>query len=195
MKARRRQATHFRPIRFLKRKEGSTVVEFAIVAPVLFLLLMGTVETGLVLFANSVLEGATSFASRVGKSGFTLNGQTREQYIRSRVVALSGGLLNPAQITITTLAYSNFANVGQPEPCITASPCNGAAGVNFQDVNGNGTRDMDMGRSTAGGSGDVVLYRVTYPWPIFTPIVRRVLSGNSGTLTLTAVSTVRNEAF
>ena len=189
MQLKRKRATQF-----LNRKEGSTVIEFAIAAPILFLLLMGTVETGLVLFANSVLEGATGFASRVGKSGFTLNGMTREQYIRDRIQTLSAGLLRPNQITITTLAYSNFANIGQPEPCITAAPCNGAPGVNYQDINGNGTRDMDQGRSNAGGSGDVVVYRVTYPWPIFTPLVRRAFSSN-GTLTLTAVTTVRNEAF
>lgn len=179
----------------IRHNAGSTVIEFAILAPLLFLLLIGTVETGLVLFTNAVLEGATSVASRVGKTGFTTGGQTRTQYIRSRVLALSGGYLTPGKLTVSTLAYSNFTNIGKPEPCITPTPCAGRPGVNFVDVNGNSAWDTDMGRSDAGGSGDVVVYRVSYPWALFTPLIRSLLGDADGIITLTAVSTVRNEAF
>jgi Flp pilus assembly pilin Flp len=181
--------------RFFNTTCGSTVIEFAVLAPMLFLLLVGTVETGLVLFTNSVLEGATTVASRVGKVGTTVSGQTREQYIRNRILQLSGGYLNPNKLTVTTLAYSSFTNVGKPEPCITPSPCPGTPGVHFTDINGNGTWDADMGRSDAGGGGDVVLYRVSYPWSLFTPMVRTVLGDGNGNIVLTAVSTVRNEDF
>jgi len=174
---------------------GSTVIEFAVLAPLLCLILVGTVETGLVLFTNAVLEGATSSASRVGKAGFAPVGQTREQFIRSRILQLAGSYLNPSKLTVTTLSYTSFANVGKPEPCITPTPCPGTPGVNFTDVNGNGTWDQDMGKANAGGSGDVVVYRVSYPWPLFTPLMRNVLGGSDGTITLTAVTTVRNEAF
>jgi Flp pilus assembly pilin Flp len=180
---------------FMRNREGSTVIEFAIIAPLLFLLLVGTVETGLVLFANSVLEGATSVGSRIGKSGFTVAGQTREQYIRSKVVQLSGGIIRPNLLTVTTLSYKSFDNIGKPEPCLTASPCNGVPGVNFVDVNGNGTWDQDMGKSNAGGSGDVVLYRASYPWSLFTPLMKRIMGDSNGKITITAVAITRNEAF
>jgi Flp pilus assembly pilin Flp len=178
-----------------RHTEGSTAIEFAIIAPALFLIMIGTVEMGLVLFTNAVLEGATAVASRVGKTGFTTGGQTREQYIRSTVLRLSGGYLTPSRLTVSTLSYRDFSNVGQPEPCITNTPCPGTPGVNFIDVNGNAAWDRDMGNNSAGGAGDVVLYRVSYPWALFTPLLRNIIGDSGGNITLTAVSTVRNEEF
>jgi hypothetical protein len=64
--------------------------------------------------------------------------------------------------------------------------------VNFVDVNGNGQWDDDMGKAGLGNPGDVVVYTVTYPWPIMTPLMKPII-GNS--ITLTARSVVRNEPY
>ncbi|MBY0407347.1 MAG: pilus assembly protein, partial [Rickettsiales bacterium] len=160
----------------------------------LFLILAGIIELGLILFTQSALEGATNVGARIGKTGFTTNGLPREQYIRNEIMRLTGGFLNPANLTISILSYNSFNTVGQPEPCISppTAPCPGAAGVNFVDVNGNGTFDQDQGRSSAGGSGAVVLYRATYAWRLFTPVMAQAI-GTGGIYTITAVAAVRNE--
>lgn len=181
---------------FLKNNQGTTIIEFAVIAPLLFLLLAGIMELGLIMFTNSALEGATNIGSRIGKTGFTTGGQSRENYIRNEIRRLTGGFLNPAQLDISILSYSSFSNIGQPEPCILppTAPCPGAAGINFVDVNGNGMFDQDQGRTSAGGSGSVVLYRTSYPWRLFTPIMSTLL-GTDGVYTITAVAAVRNETL
>jgi len=185
---------HFRLLK--QNQSGVAIIEFAVVAPALFLLLIGFIELGLILFTTAVLEGATTGGSRIGKTGFTSQNLSREAYIRDRINFLSGGFLNPAQLNISILSYNNFNNVGQPEPCILppGGPCPGIPGVNFVDVNGNGTWDQDQGKATAGGAGSVVLYRVTYPWALFTPIMSSLL-GTGGIYNITAIAAVRNEQF
>ncbi|NBO18658.1 MAG: pilus assembly protein [Proteobacteria bacterium] len=180
--------------RFIRQQEGATIIEFAVVAPVLFLMLAGIIELGLILFTTSALEGATNVGARIGKTGFTSGGLSREDYIRSEIVRLTGGFLNTSQLNISILSYSSFSNIGQPEPCLspTTPPCPGVSGVNFVDINGNNQWDADQGSASAGGSGSVVLYRVTYPWRLFTPIMASIL-GSGGIYTITATSAVRNE--
>lgn len=181
---------------FVKNTGGNTIIEFAVIAPMLFLLLAGIIELGLILFTTSALEGATNVGARIGKTGFTTGGLSREDYIRSQVKRLTGGFLDYSKLNIAILSYNSFNTIGQPEPCIVppTAPCPGAAGVNFVDVNGNGAWDQDQGRASAGGTGSVVLYRTTYPWKLFTPIMSGLL-GTSGIFTITAVAAVRNEVI
>jgi Flp pilus assembly protein TadG len=178
---------------FVKNTGGNTIIEFAVVAPMLFLILSGIIELGLILFTTSAMEGATNVGSRIGKTGYTQGG-SREDYIRTQITKLTGGFLNSSSLSISILSYSSFSNIGQPEPCLipASPPCPGVAGVNFTDINGNGTWDADQGAASAGGSGSVVLYRTSYPWHLFTPIMSSLL-GTSGVYTITAVAAVRNE--
>ena len=67
-----------------------------------------------------------------------------------------------------------------------------AAGVNFQDINGNGVWDQDMGIAGLGNPGDVVVYTVSYPWQIMTPVVQGII-GN--TFNISARTVVRNEPY
>jgi Flp pilus assembly protein TadG len=53
-----------------RRSDGSTVVEYALLAPVLLLLLMGTLEFCLIMYASAVLDGATAAAARMAKTGY-----------------------------------------------------------------------------------------------------------------------------
>ena len=177
---------------FIKNTHGNTIIEFAVIAPILFLMLSGIIELGLILFTTSAMEGATNVGSRIGKTNFYTG--TREDYIRNQIISLTGGFLNTSSLTISILSYNSFANIGQPEPCLipATAPCPGIAGVNFTDINGNGTWDQDQGSATAGGSGSVVLYRTSYPWRLFTPIMAGLL-GTNGIYTITAVAAVRNE--
>ncbi len=51
-----------------------------------------------------------------------------------------------------------------------------------------------MGATGAGDSDDVVVYTVSYPWRLFTPLIGSFF-GNDGIVTLTARSVVKNEPF
>jgi hypothetical protein len=175
-------------------ERGVTAVEFALIAPVLLLLLCGIIEFSMITFVSTTLESATSITSRLGKTGYAAAGKTRQEHIMDTINHQTAGLLDPAKITITTRVYSDFSKVGQPEPCISPvnPPCSGTAGVHYVDANGNGQWDSDMGAAGLGNGGDVVVYTVNYPWPVLTPMAGAVI-GN--TYNITARTVVRNEPF
>ena len=50
--------------RFGRRSDGVSAIEFAFVAPVLLLFIVGTMELGMILFADSLLEGGLREAAR-----------------------------------------------------------------------------------------------------------------------------------
>jgi hypothetical protein len=186
----------FRPstlTRLIKSARGVTTLEFAFIAPVLMLLIMGVVEFSLVMFTTAAMESATAATSRTGKTGYAVTGLSRQQTIINSINSRTAGLLNPALITITTTIYPNFDNVNDPEP-YTDSNHNGHHdnGEAFTDINGNGVWDSDMGAAGLGNPGDVVVYNISYPWHIFTPLIGAFL-GNPFTITVRAV--VRNEPF
>lgn len=180
--------------RFRKSDDGVTAVEFGLIAPVLFLIFMGIIEFGLIMFAFTVLEGTAAIVSRTGLTGFSVG--ERNAFIRSEVDRLSAGLIDSNSLTFETLAYRTFDNIGEEEPCFNA-PCgpSSVAGVDFQDINGNGTWDLDQGRADAGRNNEVVLYKISYPWETFTPLIGRFIGGGSGQMNIDAVATVKNEAF
>lgn len=175
-------------------ESGITSVEFAIIAPVFLLMIMGIIEFALIMFTSSVMESATNNTARLGKTGYIVPGITRMQTIVNNVAARTAGLLDPTQITVSSTVYSNFNDIGQPEPCVSpvTPPCPGVATVNFVDVNGNGTWDSDMGQAGLGNPGDVVVYTVSYPWRVVTPLIN-VITGT--TINITTRTVVRNEPY
>jgi Flp pilus assembly pilin Flp len=178
----------------LREESGVTALEFALISPVMLLMVMGIIEFASIMFTMTVMESATNITSRLGKTGYVAAGTTREQQIVDTLAARTQGLLDPTKITINSKVYTDFSKIGSPEPCINpnSAPCPGTPGVNFTDVNGNGSWDADMGITGLGGAGDVVVYTVSYPWKIMTPIVGHVI-GNTFNITVRTV--VRNDPY
>ncbi len=180
----------------LHASEGATAVEYALLLPVLLLMLLGIVEYNALMYASAVLEGATQIAAREGKTGYAQSGMTQQVYIYGIVKTRVTGLLDPNLLQISSKSYASLSAVGDPEPCISPSapPCPGTVGVNFIDINHNGVWDADQGAAGLGGAGDIVLYTVTYPWSIMTPIMQNFM-GTNGVFTLTSSSIVKNEPY
>ena len=188
----------------ISKENGSTALEYAIVAPILLFFIMATLEFCLISYASSVLTGATANAARLAKTGYNntsstglcaSTGQTRVQFINCVVQNKVSGLLNPANLQITSKSYSSFADVGQPEPYTDLYGLGYyVSGDPYTDVNGNGQWDADMGIVGLGGAGDIVVYKVSYPWTIYTPFLQNVF-GTNGVVTISASSVVKNEPY
>ncbi len=176
-------------------RSGSTALEFAILAPVLFVAVVGIIELAIVLLIQVLLEGSVREASRFGITGYTPAGVSRDTQIRNVVNQFTIGLLNPAAITIETKIYPSFDQIGRPEPYPDANG-NGQydAGEAYTDINGNGSWDADMGVAGSGGAGDVVLYTVRYDWHMITGLMRPLM-GTNGVVHLQAAIAVRNEPW
>ncbi len=176
-------------------EDGFSAVEFALVLPVLLLMVGGILEFSLVMTAEVTLSNAVTEVARYGITGRTPDGQTREEAIQDLIVEAGRGLFDADKITIETLVYPDFDSIGRPEPWVDENG-NGAydEGEPYTDMNGNGQWDDDMGAPGVGGPDDIVLYRVTYPWDIYIPLFRPFF-GQNGQLELEASVAVRNEPF
>jgi Flp pilus assembly pilin Flp len=178
--------------RFRRDARGAAAVQFAVLAPALLLLVIGSFEVAITLFVSGTMESAVLAASRYGVTGFTEDGVSREQRIREIILERTLGFVDMDAAVINTLVYSSFDQIGQPEP-FTDANSNGAhdAGESFTDVNGNGQWDDDMGSAGLGGPGDIVLYDIEYETGaitnLFEPIFGRVVHR--------AAVAVRNEPF
>lgn len=173
---------------------GITSIEFALVSPVMILLMMGIIEFSLIMFTTAVMESAATATARYGMTGYVAAGSSRQEQIIANINNRTAGLLNPNHIVITTKVYSSVDRIGDPETCVNpvSPPCPGTPGVNFVDINGNGQWDSDMGVVGLGSANDIVVYRVTYPWPITTPIVSAIV-GSPYNISVRTV--VKNEPY
>ncbi len=178
---------------FARDDNGVIAVEFGLAIIPLMLVIVGAIEFMLFIFVGSSLEAAVQEASRYGSTGFVTEGIAREDTVREIIGKKTVGLVDMNKVEIETLVYENFDDIGQPEAYHDIN-LNGQydGGEPFTDVNGNGQWDSDMGLAGLGGPGDVVVYRVTYPWAILTPIVQTVAGE---TITHQASIAVRNEPY
>lgn len=192
MKKMRHMKNFFSIVR--RNDDGSAAIEFSFTAPLLILTIVAIMEFSMILFLNAVLEGSLRDAARFGITGFTPTGVNREDVIVDKVKSATMGLVPITASNITTLAYSDFSEVGQPEPYIDDNPANGMydAGESFTDVNGNGQWDADMGSPGLGGACDVVVYRVETQWSLMLGLMA---SSVGQTIDLTASTAVRNEPY
>ena len=170
-------------IRLLRQQQGATVIEFALVAPLLFFLVFAIIEFSLVMFVSSAVESPTIIGSRYGITGNLYaefagdynddNGDgvpdnvSREAFIRSEVEQRTLGLLNPSRLHISA---QSFGSLGELRTATNTA--------NFD----------------AGAANETVLYNVTYDWPLLTPLASTMF-GQDGVVQITSSVVVVNEAF
>lgn len=186
-------------LRFLRRvradDSGSPIIELAFAAPFIAFLVMGTIEFGMILFVTILLEGGLRDAARFGITGLEPAGQTRMEHIIQIIRERTLGLVDLSAADLQVLVYPGFNGVGKGEDFVDGNG-NGTydPGETFTDTNGNGVWDADMGVSGAGKGGEVVLYKISYDWPLLTPLLDYVI-GTNGTFKIGASIAVQNEPF
>lgn len=185
---------HFRQ-RFVQDERGATVVEFAFVAPVLVLTLLGAFDVAHTLYVRSVLQG---IVQKVGRdSALEGNDEASAQTaIDNKLRAQVRALANNSTITITRRFYKTFtrAAAAQAETWTdtnTNARCD--AGEPYEDANVNGVWDADGGNSGQGGAKDAVLYSVSVSYRRAFPLNNFVGVGN--TTTVKAATILKNQPY
>lgn len=145
--------------RLLHDRCGTSAIEFGMTAPILFMVVFGTVQIAQSYYVNTVLNGAVNAAAR--KSSLQ-SGQSSSSDLDTLVSKMVKYVMPTANVTFTRKNYAEFTAVGSPED-FTDTNKNGAYDANecFVDMNGNSTWDADMGKTGLGGANDVVVYTVT----------------------------------
>ncbi|MCW1429879.1 TadE/TadG family type IV pilus assembly protein [Novosphingobium sp. JCM 18896] len=176
--------------KLLRDQDGITAVEFAIVAPVMLLLIMGAIEMGFMMFQRSHLDGVLRTAARMAVTGdTTTNGQDGaliDAYVKKAVPLVKGG-----SVDITKQFYDAFTQVRKPEKKYTDTS---TPPYCFDDVNGNQKWDTDPSRTGLGGADDIINYKVTLTYDALFPLVTNVVTKNKQ-VTLVSQITLRNEPF
>lgn len=183
-------------ISLLRRSDrGVSALEFAMTAPVMLIMIMGTVELGHIALVRSTLENTVSDAARLGITGNSLPTMSRDAMVLTKIRDGMAYFSTDAELNICRRSYASVADINKPEP-YTDSNNNGRydAGESFGDTNGNGVWDTDMGTAGLGGPGDIVVYDVSYAMPfLFDYFIGLLAAGDKVTLTASAV--VRNEPW
>jgi len=180
---------------FGKDRFGAAALEFALAAPFMILLMVGIMEIAMISFSSALVEGAVRNASRFGITGLEVDGGvSRETAIIQQIQHDTLGMIEVDSSNIQTLVYPSFEDIGLPEPFTDDAPANGVfdEGETFNDINGNGHWDPDMGLAGAGGPGDVVVYRVSYEWPLMLGLLSEFFGSS---IDMGASIAVRNEPY
>jgi len=155
------------------------MVEFALVAVPLFLLIFGILEVGIVLWATFELENATEDAGRLIRTGQVYSQDLSESQLKTRVCDRTTVLFDcESKLRLDVRSGQNFAGLTMPSPLDNEN--------NLKD-------DFTY---TPGGSNDVVVITTFYEWPLIN-LISEAGFGNlgNGNRLLRASSVFRSEPY
>ncbi|MCU6452711.1 pilus assembly protein [Sphingomonas sp. A2-49] len=191
-----------RALRRLRRdRRGVTIVEFALVIPVMSLMMMGLGDLLYQMYAKELLTGALQKAAR---DSAIQGGSDQAATIDGKVLAMVSNIMrqptpscvaSPAAGTYCTsrLSYATFAAVG-PERFDDNNGNNQRdPGECYTDVNGNGQWDAEPGNVGQGGANDVTLYSMTITYARLFPVAR--LLGASPNQTIAVQTLLKNQPY
>ena len=154
----------------IESNRGMASVEFALILPLFFLLILGIVEFGRYFFIQHTLQFATREGVRLALVGGTLANPQ------------GGGNLTRAQSIVTEIQQN----------AITILPAQ--LSISIFPIQANYTNPQGwQGQQNAGSPGDYMRVVTQYPFQFLTPMIGSFFPG--GTLTMQAEATYRNELF
>lgn len=183
-------------------ERGIAAVEFAMIAPVMIMMICGFMEYAHVSTARTTLEAATMRAARAVAASDCPS--EREALMLAIVEeAMDSTPAKPGtQLEIVTKAYSSFTDV-EGEPFVDRNN-NGRYDIDpaetdparidsFTDINGNGVYDRELGTvGSIGGAGQVVTYTATFQLVSLFGFVSNRFNDGEG-YALRASTVIRNE--
>jgi Flp pilus assembly protein TadG len=165
--------------RFARAQDGSTAVEFALVAAPFLGLLFAIMETAFVFFAGQSLEYAVAQAGRLVMTGQAdaagYDQAAFKNAVCARVVALFD-CQNKLYANVQT--YTTFSAASTTPP--------------YQ----NGQLDTTKMNYQPGNPGDIIVVSLYYQWPLYVSLISNALANQNGSnRLLIATSTFRNEPY
>jgi Flp pilus assembly protein TadG len=173
--------TRFRARLKADSQKGSAALEFAFVAPVFFVLLMGTFEAAIMFFSQAALQNALTVQGRQIRTGQAVAANMSQAQFRTGVCNNITPLIPcDGNLQIDVQAYSaGYGSVSYSNP-----------------LNASNNLDPAQSRYAIGNACDVVVARAFYTMPIYTPVLTWFLVNMSGNKHLVSAATAfRNEPF
>ena len=189
--------------RLLSDRRGVTVVEFAIIAPVMCLMMMGLGDMLYQMYAKELLDGAIQKAARDsaiqggGQRTAAIDGEVMDMMSTIMTRPTPSCATTPAASTFcaTRRSYGVFSAAG-PEP-FNDDNNNGQrdAGECYQDLNNSNTWDAvgSPGSAGQGAANDVTLYTIRVTYTRIFPVPQ--LLGWSANNTISAQALLKNQPY
>jgi Flp pilus assembly protein TadG len=163
--------------RLFRSKSGLTAVEVALVLPPFILLTFGIIETAMLYFIATSLEGQVAAAGRQIRTGNVQAGGSPIDEFKNLLCGGLGGLIDCDNVVLDVRNYPNWSNVTYPS---------------FLDEDGNPSGNT----FSPGGPGNIVVVRVAYRWTILTPFLGEFFGDAGGqSKQLHSAAAFRNEPF
>ena len=154
-----------------KRQRGAAAVEFALIAPLLFLLLFVAMDFCVSLWVNLTMQYAVREGARyavTGQSNLDPNASSQKRYLA----------------VIQEIRNSSMGLYDMVSPSYTIT------------VNGKSNDYASQGsysNSMFGNPGDIIVLQINCSWPLLTPLARPFFA--NGLYTFSVAATMRNEGF
>ena len=130
---------------------GATMVEFAIVVIPFFAVLLASLTTSLVYFAQECLETTAEASARIIMTGEAQKAAMSQSQYQTKVCASLPAFMKCSNLYIDVQRYSSFSGANTTPPTFTF------------DANGKVTNSFSY---TLGNAGDIVVVKLMYLWPI-----------------------------
>jgi len=165
--------------RFSGAQQGTTAIEFALIAPVFIALLVAIFETTLFLFAQANLQYAAMETGRLFMTGQAQNGNMTQSQLQSTVCPMVQQIFNCSNLVIVVQSYASLGCIS------TAAP---------QLYNAQG--QLNTGTFSPGGPGDLMIVQIAYPWSLVTgPLGFTLANQSNGTSEIMGVTAFRVEPY
>lgn len=166
---------------FHRNTTGASAVEFAIVATPFLLTLLAVIEVAVVFFATFALEGATNQGARLIRTGQAQTQSFDAGRFKTEVCKYIVAPITCAGLKLDVRHYTSFADAASNL-------------TNPLDAQGNLKSNFSF---DPGNSGDVVVVRAFYEWPVAAKLPKPIGLSNmkNGDRLLMATAAFRNEPY
>jgi Flp pilus assembly protein TadG len=179
-------------------KRGATLVEFALLLPLIMVVSMGLLDFAHRFFSKAMFEGAVQKAARDAtlESGASVASNTLiDKKVKDNFKEVNGSVTD-SNFTFTRRNFKDFTNSGKMEPSTgpggQCAPPSGGTTYTYVDINNSNTWD-DGAQGGQGGANDVVLYTATVTYRSLFPV--NSLFGASQYQTIKASTVLRNQPY
>jgi Flp pilus assembly protein TadG len=168
--------------RFCLARNGTTAVEFALIAPPFLALLIAIFQMTAFLFAQQALQTAAVAAGRLILTGQVQNASlTQSQFKTNDVCPLLAAMFTCSKVYVNVQTYNDFAAASTGAPTLT--------------YNGNGTVNNTWAYNL-GSPGQVMVLQLVYQWPIISGPLGSVLPNlGNGTAEMVGITAFRVEPY
>jgi len=138
--------------RFKANRKGSAAVQFALVAPLFFMVLFAIMEVSLIYFANQILETGTQDSGRLVFTHQAQDAGKTANDFKADLCNRVSFLLDCSKIYVDVESYPPGTSITPYVPF---------------DAQGNFDPSTAQYTPPSGGSANIVLVRTFYEWPLF----------------------------